>query len=216
MIKAVLFDLDGTFADTAPDLADALNKVRLDNHLSAISLEDVRLETSNGAHALIKLGFDLEEKDPGFTLLKDKLLENYSNNIAQYTTLFNGVEALLEKLDQENISWGIVTNKPERFTNPLMEALSISKRTSCIVSGDTTAHSKPHPESLIYAAKILNVAPHECLYVGDAERDIQAARNAGMKSLVALFGYLGPDDKPETWAADGSIKHPLKVLDYLR
>lgn len=215
MIKAVLFDLDGTFADTAPDLADALNKVRLENDLTALPLEDVRLETSNGAHALIKLGFDLDENDPDFTPLKNKLLENYSNNIAQHTTLFDGIEDLLQKLDQQNILWGIVTNKPKRFTNPLMEELGITSRTNCIVSGDTTAHSKPHPESLIYAAKLLNLAPFECLYIGDAERDIQAARNAGMPSLVAMFGYLGSDDHPETWGADGFIGHPLEALTYL-
>ena len=215
MIKAVLFDLDGTFADTAPDLANALNKVRLENDLAALPLEDIRLETSNGAHALIKLGFDLDENDPDFTPLKDKLLENYSNNIAQYTTLFDGMEDLLEKLDQQNIAWVIVTNKPERFTNPLMEQLGITQRTNCIVSGDTTAHSKPHPESLIYAAKLLKLAPHECLYIGDAERDIEAARNAQMKSLIALFGYLGPDDQPDQWGANGCIEHPLDTLDYL-
>ncbi len=215
MIKAVLFDLDGTFADTAPDLADALNKVRLENDLPALPLEDVRLETSNGAQALIKMGFQLEENDPMFSPLINRLLENYSNNIAQYTTLFDGIEDLLQKLDQRNILWGIVTNKPERFTNPLMEELGISPRTNCIVSGDTTAHSKPHPESLIYAAKLLNLAPHECLYIGDAERDIQAARNAGMPSLIAMFGYLGSDDHPETWGADGFIDHPLEAFTYL-
>ncbi len=215
MTKAVLFDLDGTFADTAPDLADALNKVRLENDLPALPLEDVRLETSNGAHALIKMGFQLEKDDPMFSQLKDRLLENYSNNIAQYTTLFDGIEDLLQKLEQQNILWGIVTNKPERFTNPLMKELGITPRTNCIVSGDTTAHSKPHPESLIYAAKLLNLTPFECLYIGDAERDIQAARNAGMPSLVAMFGYLGSDDHPETWGADGSIDHPLEVLTRL-
>jgi len=215
MIKAVLFDLDGTFADTAPDLADALNRVRLENELPALPLESVRLETSNGAHALIRLGFGLVDTDPEFSLLKDKLLENYSNNVCQYTRLFDGMEDLLNKLDQENIAWGIVTNKPERFTNPLMEQLGIAERTNCIVSGDTTPHSKPHPESLLYAAKLLDLASHECIYIGDAKRDIDAARNAGMKSLVALFGYLGPDDKPDQWKADGLINHPMNTLSYL-
>ncbi len=215
MIKAVLFDLDGTFADTAPDLADALNKVRDENNLPPLPLESIRLETSNGAHALIKLGFEIDENDSKFSVLKNKLLENYSNSIARYTSLFNGIEELIDKLDQQNISWGIVTNKPERFTNPLMEQLGITQRTNCIVSGNTTAHSKPHPESLIYAAKLLNLAPHECIYIGDAERDIEAARNAGMPSLVAMFGYLGSDDHPETWGADGFIDHPLEALIYL-
>ncbi len=215
MIKAVLFDLDGTFADTAPDLAAALNKCRTDKKLTELPLEEVRLQTSNGANALIKLGFDLNEQNEGFAELKKELLENYSNNIAQQTTLFEGIEDLINHLDQNNILWGIVTNKPERFTLPLMDKLKITQRTKCIVSGDTTAHSKPHPEPLIYAATLLELAPHECLYIGDAERDIQAARNAGMQSLVALFGYLGPKDKPENWGADGSIKHPKLILNYL-
>ena len=215
MIKAVLFDLDGTFADTAPDLAEALNKVRLENGLPALPLASVRLETSNGAHALIRLGFELDDSDPEFSLLKDKLLENYRKNIAQYTRLFDGIDDLLDKLDQDNIAWGIVTNKPERFTNPLMEQLGITARTHCIVSGDTTAYSKPHPEPLFHAAKLLELAPQECIYIGDARRDIEAARNAGMKSLVALFGYLGPNDKPDQWKADGLIEHPMDALDYL-
>jgi len=215
MIRAVLFDLDGTFADTAPDLTDALNKVRLENDLPALPLEVVRLETSNGAHALIKLGFDLDENDPEFIPLKDKLLENYSKNIAQYTTLFDGMEDLLQKLDHQNILWGIVTNKPERFTNPLMKELGITPRTNCIVSGDTTSHSKPDPEPLIYAAKLLNLAPCECIYIGDAERDILAAQNAGMPSLIAMFGYLGANDHPHEWGADGFIEHPVEILTYL-
>lgn len=220
MIKAVLFDLDGTFADTAPDLAAALNKCRVDQKLSPLPLEEVRLQTSNGANALIKLGFDLDIEDDGFDQLKEQLLENYSNNIAEHTTLFDGMEDLINHFDQNKILWGIVTNKPERFTLPLMDELQIGGRTistitNCIVSGDTTAHSKPHPESLFYAAKLLGIAPHECLYIGDAERDIQAARNAGMQSLIALFGYLGVDDKPDTWGADGSIEDPMEVINYL-
>ncbi|MFK8067068.1 MAG: HAD-IA family hydrolase [Gammaproteobacteria bacterium] len=216
MIKAVLFDLDGTFADTAPDLAAALNKCRADQKLPELPLEEVRLQTSNGANALIKLGFDLNVEDEGFAELKDNLLNNYSNNIAQHTTLFEGIEELINYLDQNNLSWGIVTNKPERFTLPLMEALKITDRTNCIVSGDTTAHSKPHPEPLLYAAKLLGLAPYECLYIGDAERDIQAARNAGMKSLIALFGYIGMEDEPEHWHADGMINHAMQTLDYLK
>ncbi len=215
MIKAVLFDLDGTFADTAPDLANALNCVRQEKGLSPLPLESIRLETSNGANALIKLGFEIETSATDFSNLKNRLLDHYLNNIAEYTTLFAGIDELIKKLEERSITWGIVTNKPMRFTNPLMEKLGISDRTHCIVSGDTTSHAKPHPESLIYATKLLGISPRDCLYIGDAARDISAARNAGMRSLIAMYGYIGLDDQTDQWGADGKIDHPLDILSYL-
>jgi phosphoglycolate phosphatase len=215
MIKAVLFDLDGTFADTAPDLAYALNEVLKEHDREPLSLEAVRLKTSDGSHALIKLGFGIDNTAPEFIPLRDRLIEIYSQNIAKNSNLFNGIEDLLDALQKKNISWGIVTNKPERLTNPLMDELGISPRTPCVVSGDTTDHAKPHPEPLIYGAKLLNRQPAECLYVGDAKRDIEAACNAGMKSLVALFGYISPDDQPDLWGADGAINEPMEVMDFI-
>ncbi len=215
MIKGILFDLDGTFADTAPDLADALNRVRQVQGLKPIPLEPIRLQTSNGANALIKLGFEKDQEDPEFEILKQQLLDLYLENIARHTRLFKGIPKLLDKLDERGIEWGIVTNKPKRFTIPLMKELDIFLRTDCIVSGDTTPFSKPHPAPLIHAAKLLNLAPQECIYIGDAERDIKAACNAGMRSLIAMFGYLGPNDEPEEWGADGFIEKPEDTLAYL-
>lgn len=215
MIKAVLFDLDGTFADTAPDLAYALNEVRRKRKLPPLSLDTVRLETSNGANALIKLGFGIAQDHPDFMHLKDQLLQIYRNNVARHTALFEGMNDLLDTLDQQKYSWGIVTNKPEYLTIPLLDQLGISQRSRCIVSGDTTANSKPHPEPLLYASKLLQMEPSQCIYVGDAKRDIEAGINAGMKTLVALFGYLGPFDKPDQWGADGMIDHPLEILKWL-
>lgn len=215
MIKAVLFDLDGTFADTAPDLAYALNCVLQEQNHNPIPLETIRLKTSDGSHALIKLGFGIDQSSIEFDSLKERLLEIYSDNIAKNTRLFSGIEELLKKFQDMGIAWGIVTNKPERLTNPLMDELGITQRTPCIVSGDTTAHSKPHPESLLYGAKLLGVSAEQCLYVGDAQRDVEAANRAGMKSLIALFGYIGPDDKTDEWGADGKINTPLEVLNWL-
>lgn len=215
MIKAVLFDLDGTFADTAPDLAYALNEVRQERQLPPLPIEAVRVETSNGANALIKLGFGIARDHPDFSTLRERLLFIYRNNIARHTTLFEGMSDLLDVLDQQNYAWGIVTNKPEYLTMPLLEQLGLTQRSGCIVSGDTTAYSKPHPEPLLYASKLLEKEPHQCMYVGDAKRDIEAGIRAGMKTLVATFGYLSPSDEPDQWGADGAVDHPLEILKWI-
>ncbi len=215
MIKAVLFDLDGTFADTAPDLAAALNQVLIEEKLPALPFETIRPMVSHGGVALIKLGFNYDEQHADFERLKLRLLDIYQNNISTLTTVFEGINELLLSLEARNIAWGIVTNKPAWLTDPLMQQMGFTHRAATIVSGDTTSERKPHPEPLFFACRQINCAPEECLYVGDAERDIIAGKAAGMRTLTALFGYLEENDKPETWGADAMIQHPGEIEDFL-
>lgn len=212
---AVLFDLDGTFADTAPDLGAALNHVRGLHHLPPLPLEVTRLQASHGSAGLIKLGFNVEPDAAKFPALRDALLAHYTANICAHTTLFPGMAELVDALEQRGLPWGIVTNKPHRFTLPLMQALGYAKRAACLVSGDTCAHAKPHPEPLLHAAKIIGVAPQNCLYLGDDKRDMEAGQAAGMKSIIALFGYIDPDADLKTWHADTSITSPLDLIAHL-
>jgi 2-phosphoglycolate phosphatase len=214
--RAVLFDLDGTFADTAPDLAYALNRVLADNGRAPLSLEQIRPHVSHGGKALIRFGFGLSPDDPQFEPLRHALLAVYLQNIARETRLFPGMSELLDILERRNIAWGVVTNKPAWLTDPLMRALGLDGRAACVVSGDTTGHSKPHPEPIYYACRLIHAEPGRCLYVGDSERDVSAGRAAGARTLVAGFGYLGGEDRPADWGADGMIGHPLGVLDWLQ
>lgn len=212
---AVLFDLDGTFADTAPDLGAALNHVRGLHSLPPLPLEITRLQASHGSAGLIKLGFNVTSDSEKFPPLRDALLAHYTANICAHTTLFPGMAELIHTLEQRGLPWGIVTNKPHRFTLPLMQALGYAERAACLVSGDTCAHAKPHPEPLLHAAKIIGVAPKNCLYIGDDKRDIDAGRAAGMKSLIALFGYIDPQADLTTWQADARISSPLELIKHL-
>ncbi len=215
-IRVVLFDLDGTLADTAPDLAYALNQTLEKHGRSPLPYEQIKPKVSHGASALIRLGFGLTSDNEGFDPLLQDLLQTYSANIHRETTLFPGMEAVLQQLEQQDIAWGIVTNKPARFTDPLIKSMGLMDRAACVVSGDTTANSKPHPEPILYGCKLAGGHnPRECLYVGDAQRDIESGINAGTATLVALFGYLGSDDQPETWGADGAVDHPEQILEWL-
>ncbi len=214
-IKTVLFDLDGTLLDTAPDLANALNAVLVANGLEAMSLEDIRPAVSHGGRALIELGFGIRPDNPGFEPRRVELLDYYENNIAQHTRLFPGMEDVLQHIEHRGLSWGVVTNKPGWLTDPLMAALDLDRRAACIVSGDTLKQSKPHPAPLLHACSLVDRHPGQCLYVGDAERDIQAGRNAGMPTLVAMFGYLMEEDRPEDWGANALIHHPAEIIDWL-
>lgn len=214
-IRCVLFDLDGTFADTAPDLAYALNRVLATHRRPQAPYEQIRAAASHGGAALIRLGFGLETEDPGFAELRQELLAVYQANIRRDTELFPGIHELLEALERRRILWGLVTNKPSWLTAPLMQALGLDGRPACVVSGDSTAHAKPHPAPVLHACDLAAVAPAECLYVGDAARDIEAGRRAGTATLVALFGYLSAQDRPQDWGADGCIRHPLEILDWL-
>ncbi|MDJ0806434.1 MAG: HAD-IA family hydrolase [Gammaproteobacteria bacterium] len=214
-IQSVLFDLDGTFADTAPDLHYALDQVLLSRGRMPLPLEKVRPAVSHGSRAMLKVGFDVSPGDPDYGPLKDDFLSIYLANIANRTTLFDGMHSLLAAFETGGISWGIVTNKPAWLTDPLLEGLGLSQRAACIVSGDTTDHSKPHPEPILHACRLAGVAPQQAIYVGDARRDIEAGNRAGATTLVALFGYLAEDDDPDSWNADGAVAHPLDILDWL-
>jgi len=215
MITAILFDLDGTLADTAPDLGHALNLQRERHGLPPLAQETIRPYASHGTVGLFDIGFGLTPQDARFAPMREEYLALYTANLCLHTTLFPGMAELLAALEARNILWGVVTNKPARFTNPLLEQLGLSKRAASVISGDTCSHPKPHPEPLLTAAREISIAPEFCLYVGDAERDIEAARAAGMSALIADYGYLGAADRPETWGANGRIDTPLAVLAFL-
>ena len=213
--RAVLFDLDGTLADTAPDLARALNRVRAAHGLAPMPVETTRSYTSSGARGLLKVGFGLEPEDEGYEALKLQFLEFYAAEICVDTRLFEGMADLLDQLDREGLPWGVVTNKAERFTVPLLQGLRLVGRAACVVGGDTAARAKPHPDPLLHAAAALRLPPATCLYVGDDLRDVQAARAAGMRVIAAKYGYLGDGGAIESWQADAIIDHPRQVLDFL-
>lgn len=215
-IQTVLFDLDGTLLDTAPDLANALNSVLSANGHEPMSLDDIRPVVSHGGRALIELGFRISPDHPDFEPRRLELLDYYENNIAQYTRLFPGMEEVLQYIETSGLNWGVVTNKPAWLTDPLMTALCLDQRAACIVSGDTLQECKPHPAPLLHACDLTSSQPGQCLYVGDAERDIQAGRNAGMPTLVAMFGYLMENDRPEDWGANALIHHPAEIIDWLK
>jgi 2-phosphoglycolate phosphatase len=213
-IRAVLFDLDGTLADTAPDLCGALNRLRVERGLEPVPPELTRPYTSSGARGLIGAGLGISPDHPEYEALRLRFLDLYAENIHVDTRLFPGMTDLLSALEQRELPWGIVTNKASRFTGPLMNSMGLAARAACIVSGDTTPHAKPRPEPLLHAAKELQLPPAACLYLGDDLRDVQAARAAGMPVIAAAFGYLGDSD-PGTWCADAIIHHPLEVLNFL-
>ena len=214
-IRTVLFDLDGTLADTAPDLAWALNQVLQEQGHTPLPFDTIRPVVSHGGIALIKLGFAIDETHPDFPQLRERLLTIYRANIARETRLFSGMAGLLDSLEGRGLNWGVVTNKPAWLTEPLLEELGLAHRCATTISGDTLPERKPHPAPMLLACQQAGSQAAECLYLGDAERDVQAGREAGMRTLIAAFGYLGADDHPETWGADGIIDHPLQLLDYL-
>ena len=213
-IRTVLFDLDGTLVDTAPDLALALNRLRREKGLPPLPYEPIRAQVSHGGSALIRLGFGCRPGDAGFEPLRRRFLDLYQEDLATRTRLFPGMEEVLDFLEGAEIPWGVVTNKPGWLTEPLMERLGLARRAGSIVSGDTLPQSKPHPAPLLHACRGMGTLPAECLYVGDALRDIQAGRAAGMRTLVALFGYLGEEDRPQEWGADGMVKTPSEILSF--
>ena len=213
--RAVLFDLDGTLADTAGDLAGAVNRVRQDCGLPPVAIDTVRTHASSGARGMLGAGMGVTPDDPEYPRLRDAFLAHYANGLADTTRLFDGVEALLDVLDRRAIRWGIVTNKAARFTQPVAEALGLAARASVIVSGDTTPHPKPHPAPLLHAAAQLGVEVARCVYVGDDLRDVQAGNAAGMATIVARYGYVGTNGDPSSWPATGWIEHPGDLLAWL-
>jgi phosphoglycolate phosphatase len=212
--RAILFDLDGTLADTAPDLAGAMNRLRIGRGLAPTPYEQLRPVASAGARGLIGAAFGLKPGDDSYEELRVEFLDNYAAALAVESRLFDGVPALLQGLLERGVSWGIVTNKAARFTELLVPQIGLQEA-SCVVSGDTTPHSKPHPEPLLEAARRLALAPQECWYVGDDLRDIQAGRAAGMTTIAAAWGYCG-NAEPVVWGADAMAETPLHVLDLIR
>lgn len=215
MVKAVLFDLDGTFADTAPDLAAALNYTRSTRQLPPLPLDVLRPQASHGSRGLLKTGFDIEPEHQDFIELRDIFLERYEQNICVHTRLFDGIQALLDSLLQQQQHWAIVTNKPHRYTMPLMQQLGLHSQAGAIVSGDSCEHPKPHPAPLLKACEDMGVAPEECIYLGDDKRDIQAAHAAGMPGVIAAYGYIDRNTDLNSWQADGRIEHPSQLLPFL-
>ncbi|MDD2722181.1 MAG: HAD-IA family hydrolase [Gallionella sp.] len=211
-VRAVLFDLDGTFADTAPDLAAALNQARAARQLPPLPLEVLRPQASHGSAGLLKVGLGIEAGAPDYDTLRDILLDHYANHICVHTRLFEGIAALLEELERRGLPWGIVTNKPHRYTLPLMQALGLDARAACLISGDTCGHAKPHPEPMLKACEILGVAPADCLYLGDDLRDMQAANAANMRGVIARYGYISKDAALDTWDAHAAIDNPIELL----
>jgi N-acetyl-D-muramate 6-phosphate phosphatase len=214
-IKTVLFDLDGTLIDTAPDMANALNILLQEEEKKALPFDVIRPVVSNGSIALVTLGFGEQIEENYLRYLKERYLEIYQENLCVDSVLFNGMENLLNEIESKNMNWGVVTNKPGWLTDPLMEEIGLSKRAACIVSGDTTTHRKPHPEPMYYACLKANSKPQQCLYIGDAQRDIEAGNNAGMKTIVASYGYIGDWENSADWGADITIDRPEEIIEYL-
>jgi N-acetyl-D-muramate 6-phosphate phosphatase len=213
-LRGVLFDLDGTLLDTAPDLIRATNQVRIEQGRDPLPYALVRTQVSHGSSGLIRLGFPDLSGEP-LEKLRLRLLDLYSAHLVVGTKLFDGCQTVLDTLTARGLAWGIVTNKPGFLTTPLLATLGLDQLAGCVVSGDTLPERKPHPAPLLLAASQLSLPPPQCLYVGDAERDVQASRAAGMPVLVARYGYLGPDDDPVSWRPDGHIDSPTQIIDWL-
>ncbi len=213
-MRAVLFDLDGTFADTAPDLGRAVNQMRAARGMAPVALADTRRVTSLGARGLLGIGFGMGPDHADYAAMRDEFLQIYENNLCCDTRLFPGMAELVDRLEADGRLWGIVTNKAERFALPLLQQLGYGQRAGCIIGGDTTKHMKPHPAPLIAAALKLDLPPAACVYVGDDERDIQAGKAAGMRTVAVRFGYLNGSD-PDSWHADLVVEQPYAILDAL-
>lgn len=212
--QAILFDLDGTLADTAPDLAAAVNLMRTARGLIAAPYDSLRPFASAGARGLLGAGFDITPEQDGYEAMRIEFLSNYESSIAELSHLFADISVLLDGLSAQNLPWGIVTNKAARFTDTLVPLLGLHDA-ACIISGDTTAHAKPHPEPLFEAARRINVSPQKCWYIGDDLRDIQAGQAAGMFSIAAAWGYCGASE-PLNWNADETLANPMELLELLR
>jgi phosphoglycolate phosphatase len=215
MPLAVLFDLDGTLADTAPDLAAALDRTLTHFGREPAPYAAIRPVVSHGAMALVRTGFDMHPDHPGFAERRQFLLDDYAANLCVETRLFDGMAEVLGLLESRSIPWGIVTNKPAWLTDPLIEAMQLAPRPGCVVSGDTCPQRKPHPAPILHACELLDRDPATTWYVGDAGRDMQAGRAAGCTTVAALYGYLHPEDPPDTWDADLCIHHPADLLGLL-
>jgi len=209
--EGVFFDLDGTLADTAPDLVAAANRLLIAKNKLPMPYETLRPMASAGARGLIQKSFGINKDHPEFIALRDQFLSFYEEALLVHSKLYEGMEELLQRLEDEKLPWGIVTNKQERFTVPLTEQMGLMQRAHCVVSGDTTPFSKPHPEPILHAARLTKVNPQKALYVGDDIRDIVSGKAAGMKTAAALYGYCGCNEPPSTWGANYQIQHPREL-----
>lgn len=214
-MHAVLFDLDGTLVDTAPDLGYALNLQRERHGLAFLPEETIRPYASHGSRGLLEIGFGLLPTDASFEAMRTEYLDLYTQVMTRQPVLFDGMAEALQAIEQRGLRWGIVTNKPRRFTMPMVEHMGLDVRAGAVISGDDAPQPKPSPQTLLLACERMAIDPQTVLYIGDAERDIQAGKAAGMKTLVALFGYLATTDNPQAWGADGCIQQPQELLAYL-
>lgn len=211
----ILFDLDGTLVDTAPDLAHALNLQRERHGLKALPYSTIRPYASHGSKGLLSVGFGLEPEDARFPDMRQEYLDLYDQVFTRSPMLFEGMNEVLDEIESRGLSWGIVTNKPRRFSEPLLRVMGLDARALCLVCGDDADRAKPYPDTLLMACRMASVDALDCLYVGDAERDVQAGKAAGMKTVVALFGYIDETESPEEWGADIMISHPGELIDLL-
>jgi len=213
--QLVLFDLDGTLIDSAPDLAAAANGMRTERGLEPLPLAALRPMVGSGARGMVGIALGAKPGDEGFDLLRDEFLERYQSALLVHTTVFAGMGLVIDRLDAEGRRWGIVTNKAERFTRPVVEGLRLHTRAAVVICGDTTPHSKPHPAPLLEAAQRVGIVAGRCVYVGDDLRDVQAGRAAGMATLAAAWGYLGQGEPVATWGAHAVLAEPAALLHWL-
>lgn len=216
MIASVFFDLDGTLADTAADLNAALNQILREQHKPAIPLEKIRPYVSLGSIAMIKQAFAITEEDPELENIRKYFLKTYRHKLNQQTCFFAGIEKVLKYMAEENITWGIVTNKPSWLSLPIIKHLGLTDSIACLVSGDTTEFKKPHPQPVLHACKMTQSQPDTSVYIGDALTDIEAGRAAGMKTLIATYGYIAEHEAPNKWDADGQVSTPEEIIYWLK
>jgi phosphoglycolate phosphatase len=214
--RAVFFDLDGTLADTAADLAAPVNAMRVERGLAPLPLDALRPFASMGARGLIGRGLGVQREDPGFEALRIDFLARYEAAMVVHTRLFEGMPAVLDALDAAGVRWGVVSNKVERYVRPILAALGVLGRSATAIGGDTTPFAKPHPEPLLHASRLARVAPADCVYVGDDRRDVEAGQAAGMLTVAAAYGFCGADEPPAQWGADALIAHPSELRSLLR
>ena len=215
-IQAILFDLDGTLIDSAPDLGAAADQMRVARGLPSLPMADYRPFAGAGARGMLRVAFGLAPEDAAFPDMREEFFQNYERRMTQDTIVFDGVHEMLADLVANALQWGVVTNKSKRFTEPLSQKMPLFATAGAVISGDTTPHAKPHPEPLLEAARRMGVAPAHCVYVGDDERDIIAGKAAGMYTVAAVYGYLGEKQSVEHWGADDVIDSPRELLKCLK
>ncbi len=216
ILDTVYFDLDGTLADTAPDLAAALNQLLEQQGRTPLPFATIRPSVSLGGNAMLRLGFPLDENSDEFSKLRQDFLEIYDRRLHQDTRLFPGMGEILYEIEKLGLKWGIITNKPTWLTEPLIEVLSLADRTACVVCGDSTPYRKPHPAPMLHACQLTGSQPQSSVYIGDARRDIEAGRASGMQTLAAAYGYIEATDNIDSWRADAIVHSAPEILDWIR